>query len=217
MAKVDVLIPTFNRGAMLKEAVQSILRQTMSDFRILIWDDGSTDGSTDPKALPSDPRIVVLNRGGENQGIAHARTQLLAAVEAPFACWQDSDDLSSPDRLMKMLAHLEKSGADIAFSYIYFFNGNVTRKHWHLRKVDTSRYGPAKPGFGLDGNMTHPTAMFRRCLCRYPVPDIGRAYGTDRFWLVSLIQAGVKFSHLTEPLYFLRRHPSRVTKQRRGG
>jgi len=201
---------------MLREAVESILRQSMRDFRIVIWDDGSTDGSTDRGALPSDPRILVLNRGGQNCGIAKARSQLLAAVTAPFVCWQDSDDLSVPQRLEKMLAHLEASGADMAFSYLTAFRGSLSRRHWRLRKVDVAKYRADAVGFGLDGgNMTHATAVFKSHLCKYPVPTNGRAFGTDRYWLSTLIRGGVRFSCLPEALYFMRDHPGRVTAGRR--
>lgn len=219
MAKIDVLIPTFNRGVMLREAVQSILNQTMQDFRIIIWDDGSTDGSTEKEALPDDPRILVLNKGEENRGIAHARSQLLKQVEAPFAAWQDSDDISDPKRLEVMLKHLEDTGADFAFSYLYFFNGNVKRKHWHLHKVDTARYKALKDGgpehYGLKNNMNHPTAVFKASVTQYPVQPNGRSFGTDFLWVKSLLDSGVTFSHVSEPLYFLRRHSERVTGIRR--
>ena len=216
MAKVDVLIPTYNRGTMLQDSVRSILGQSFKDFRIVIYDDGSTDDSLDQ--LPSDPRIEVI-RGEENKGIAHARTQLLAQVEAPFCAWQDSDDISDPHRLRKMLDHIEEVESDIAFSYLHFFRGSFKRRHWHLYKVDTTKYKTPEQGgpdhYGLDGNMTHPTAVFRQAVVKYPVEDMRRPFGSDRFWLMSLLRAGFKFSYLPEPLYYLRRHDGRVTTRRK--
>ena len=221
MAKVDVLIPTYDRGSMLLEAVQSILKQTMQDFRIVIWDDGSTDGSTDDGALPSDPRIIILNRGGENKGIAHARNQLLGVIEAPFACWQDSDDIATPDRLAKMVAHIEKTGSDVAMSYLNFFNGALNRKRWYIYRVDTIKYAipdekGQPPGYGMLNNMTFATCIFKASLKEFPF-DRTRVVAEDMDWFQSLLRAGKTFSTLPEVLYFVRRHPGRITFMARDG
>lgn len=215
MAKVDVLIPTFNRGVMLREAVQSILKQTMQDFRIIIWDDGSTDGSTEKEALPDDPRIIVLNRGGENKGIAYARNQLLKQVEAPFACWQDSDDISTPRRLEIMLKHMEETKADVAMSYLNFFNGALSRKRWYPYKVDTAKYAIPDangnpPNYGMNNNMTFATCFFRGDLKVFPF-DETKIVAEDHAWFRSLLHAGKKFATFPEALYFARRHPGRIT------
>jgi hypothetical protein len=114
-----------------------------------------------------------------------------------------------------MVRPLEETGADIAFSHMFFFNGNLGKRHWHLRKADTSKYSVNAPEYGMANNLNHPTAVFRKSICRFPVPEIGRTFGTDRFWVASLIKAGVKFSSLFEPLYFLRGHDARVTHQRK--
>ena len=210
MARVDVLLPTYNRGEMLLESVRSILGQTIQDFRLVIYDDGSTDRSIE--RLPKDPRIVLL-RGEENQGIAFARNQLLQHIESPFCCWQDSDDVSDPTRLAKMLRLMKSTGADVGLSYLYFFNGSVQRKHWHLYKVDTTRY--AVPGkeegpqdFGIYNNMTFATCFFKKELKVFPF-DLTKRISEDAQWFRTLIQAGKTFVTLPEPLYFARRHAGR--------
>jgi len=213
VAKVDVLIPTYNRGNLLREAVASILRQTMGDFRILIWDDGSTDGSTDEGFLPKDPRIEIYNREGSNKGIAAARNSLLDLVEAPFCAWQDSDDIAHHERLEKMVFALRNTRADLAMSYLYFFNGSWKRKRWHpYSKIDTTKYDPDAVECGVDGNLTHATAVFRPHLKEYRC-DTGRIAGSDYLWVKSLVMAGVSFTTVPEYLYYARRHSGRINNQ----
>ena len=214
-ARVDVLIPTFNRGGMLPECLRSILNQTEQDFRIVIFDDGSTDGSTDPGVLPPDPRIEVI-RGDTNRGIPYARNKLLEAVRAPYACWQDSDDVAHLKRLEIMVALLEKTQADVASSHLYFFNGHVARKHWHRYKVDTGRYAvPDENGhpkdYGLPNNLAFATTFFRREVASYKF-DLSKPIAEDYDLFRRLIRDGVKFATCETPLYFARRHPGRITE-----
>ena len=214
-AKVDVLIPTHNRGTMLLECLRSVLSQSEQDFRIVIFDDGSTDGSTDLGVLPDDPRIVVM-RTPTNRGIPYARNRLLDAVQAPYACWQDSDDVSHQKRLKTMLGLLEDTGADLALSHLYFFNGAVSRKHWHRYKVDTSQYQiPDEDGephdYGLPNNLTFATCFFRQAITEYkfnPIKIIAEDYDLFR----RLLDDGKTFATHPEPLYFARRHPQRTTQ-----
>lgn len=218
MAKVDVLIPTWNRGGLLGVAVQSILTQTEQDFRIVIYDDGSTDGSVE--ALPKDPRIVLF-RGEKNKGIPYARNQLLSHIESPLCCWQDSDDIAHPERLKKILQHMVETGADVGLSYLYFFNGALNRKRWYIYKADTSKYAvPDADGnpadYGIYNNLTFASCFFKGNLQGYPF-DLTKRVSEDYEWFRTLIRAGKTFTTLHEPLYFARRHPARTSTLFRGG
>jgi len=214
--KLDILIPTYNRGDLLRDCLRSLLRQTFGNFRIVIWDDGSTDGSTDPENLPDDPRILVLNRGGKNCGIPVARNSLLRLVEAPYFCWQDSDDLSDRKRLETLLAFMyENEEITGVFTPLYFFNGSWSRKHWHLYGVDTSRWGrPTRErpeDYGLDNNCTFATSLYRRVASEV-LFDTSKPVGEDYDWIRRLLRAGHTFGSVQEPLYYARRHANRTTE-----
>ncbi len=93
---VSAIIPTFNRGWILKEAVQSVLDQTYHPMEIIVVDDGSTDDTREILQSFGD-RITVLfqeNRGvsaARNLGIKHSQGELIALL--------DSDDLWTPDKI----------------------------------------------------------------------------------------------------------------------
>jgi glycosyltransferase involved in cell wall biosynthesis len=103
---IDVLIPTYNAANTIRSAVKSIQQQTISDIRILIVDDGSTDRT--PQILASlaqsDARIEVLSKANSgivdalNFGLSHCRSKILAR--------HDSDDLADPERFARQLSYL---------------------------------------------------------------------------------------------------------------
>ncbi len=72
--KVTVLMPVHNGQQHLREAIESILKQSFTDFEFLIIDDGSTDGSTAIVKTYNEPRIRLI-ANTENQGTVHVLNQ----------------------------------------------------------------------------------------------------------------------------------------------
>lgn len=105
---VDVLIPVFNAAKTIREAVESIQAQTFQDIRIVVVDDGSTDGTTTILAemAQADPRIEVVSQQ-ENRGIVDALNTGLSYCRSEFLARHDGDDLADPDRLAKQIAFLQ--------------------------------------------------------------------------------------------------------------
>jgi len=106
MPKVSVIIPTFNRKNMLKEAIDSILAQTYSDFELIIVDNCSTDGTERMVAGYHDERIRYFRNSNNgiiavnlNYGIKRARGEYIALC--------DDDDIWMPDKLSKQVASLD--------------------------------------------------------------------------------------------------------------
>ncbi len=95
MADISVVIPTFNRGRMLKEAVDSVRRQTADNYELIVVDDGSTDGST--QFLDRHPDIRCIRQ--DRRGVSAARNAGIAAANGRFLAFLDSDDLWQPQKL----------------------------------------------------------------------------------------------------------------------
>jgi glycosyltransferase involved in cell wall biosynthesis len=106
MPQVDVLIPAYNAQATIRDAIESIQRQTFSDIRIVIIDDGSTDNTASllRDMAAGDSRIFVLSK--QNSGIVDALNDGLAICNAEFIARHDADDLAYPDRLAVQIAYL---------------------------------------------------------------------------------------------------------------
>ena len=106
---LSVVLPVYNGLPYLKEAVDSILQQTLSDFELLIIDDGSTDGSSALLSDYSDPRVRVIRTS--NQGIVPALNLGVREARSPIVARMDADDVALPTRLHKQF-HLWHATTD---------------------------------------------------------------------------------------------------------
>jgi glycosyltransferase involved in cell wall biosynthesis len=95
MLTVSVIIPTFNRAGMLKEAVASVLAQDYDGIDLIVVDDGSTDDTE--KVLGTLPDICVLRQ--RNRGVSAARNAGIKKASGTFIAFLDSDDLWLPQKL----------------------------------------------------------------------------------------------------------------------
>jgi glycosyltransferase involved in cell wall biosynthesis len=101
--EVSVVIPTYNRCAMLLEAIDSVLAQSAAAFELIVVDDGSTDGTQDHlERLGKTIRIERI----EHRGPAAARNRGVALARAPLIAFLDSDDLWAPTKLERQLAFM---------------------------------------------------------------------------------------------------------------
>lgn len=102
--EVSVVIPTYNRAAMVREAALSVLAQRGVDFELIVIDDGSTDGTAgDLARLREESGGQVRIERIENSGVAAARDRGVALARAPLVAFLDSDDLWMPDKLARQL------------------------------------------------------------------------------------------------------------------
>lgn len=108
MVKISVLSPVYNTALYIEECVQSILRQSFSDYEFLICDDGSTDDTLKILSSFRDPRIRIL-KNKRNEDIPRTRNSLLQEAKGKYIAWLDADDVAYPDRLERQLAFLEKN------------------------------------------------------------------------------------------------------------
>ncbi len=106
--RVSVVMPVFDPDpAYFRQAVDSILRQTMADLELLIVEDPSPRPAAGLLAQWNDPRIRHLLRG-ERGTLVESLNQGLAHAHAPWVARADADDICEPDRLQKQLAFLEQ-------------------------------------------------------------------------------------------------------------
>ena len=102
---VSAIIPTFDRWPMVKEAVESVLRQSCRDFELIVVDDGSADG-TASKLTGSgfDLRLIYQTR----KGVSAARNLGVQSARGKYVAFLDSDDLWQPRKLEIQLAYMEQ-------------------------------------------------------------------------------------------------------------
>ena len=107
---LTVLMPVYNAEKFLKDSIGSILKQTYSDFELLILDDGSTDNSLKIiKAYAKEDKRIKILVNKTNQGEAKCRNRLLKNSKTEFIAWMDSDDISLEDRLQTQMDFLKQN------------------------------------------------------------------------------------------------------------
>jgi glycosyltransferase involved in cell wall biosynthesis len=94
--QVSVIIPTYNRGWIIKEAIDSVLAQDYKDFELIVVDDGSTDNTSGILASYGNNIRVHFQ---ENKGVSAARNRGIAEASGQFIAFLDSDDLWLPRKL----------------------------------------------------------------------------------------------------------------------
>jgi glycosyltransferase involved in cell wall biosynthesis len=104
--EVSIIIPTYNRGWILKEAIDSVLSQGFSDFELIVVDDGSTDDTRE--ILDSYDRDIIVVRQ-LNQGVSAARNRGIAGSRAQLVAFLDSDDLWLPQKLTRQVAFFQSN------------------------------------------------------------------------------------------------------------
>jgi glycosyltransferase involved in cell wall biosynthesis len=103
---VSVLMPVYNADRYVAEAVESILKQTFTDFEFIIINDGSTDNSLQllEKYANQDARIKLVSR--ENRGLINTLNEGLALAQAPLIARMDADDVAFIDRFQLQVSFM---------------------------------------------------------------------------------------------------------------
>lgn len=113
MAAISVIMPTFNRAAFLVEALGSVLAQTCPVHEIIVWDDGSTDGTREAVAGLSGTSVPVRYFHGPNAGKSRALNQAMTETSGTHVWICDDDDLCRPDATERMLAEMTRSDVPV--------------------------------------------------------------------------------------------------------
>jgi glycosyltransferase involved in cell wall biosynthesis len=111
---ISVVMICYNHEKFIKQAINSILSQTFSNFELIIVDDGSTDNTVKIIGEYQDNRIILLEQ--QNSGPSIALNNGLDKSRGQFIALMSGDDVSLPDRLMTQMEQLVSHSADIVFN-----------------------------------------------------------------------------------------------------
>jgi glycosyltransferase involved in cell wall biosynthesis len=108
MPRISIVMPVNNCRDFLEESVRSLLAQTVTDFELILGDDGSDDGSGAllDRLAAEDERIRVIRRPSRS-GLAASANWVVAHARAPLVAIAHADDVSSPERLERLGAFLD--------------------------------------------------------------------------------------------------------------
>lgn len=134
MAKVTVLMPTYNVASYVKAAIDSVLNQTYSDFELLVIDDCSTDDTVEEVRKIEDPRIRIV-QNERNLGLAENLNRGLSLITTEYVARMDGDDIALPHWLESEITFLEAhpevgvcGGGGVRFGTM---NSTIRFSEWH--------------------------------------------------------------------------------------
>jgi hypothetical protein len=154
---VTVLLPSHNAAAWLRDAVDSVLRQSFRDFELLIIDDGSTDHTDRLLSAYSDHRIRVF-RHARNQGLIASLNRGIGLAKGRFLARMDADDVAHRRRLGLQVAFMD-ANPEVGICGTWF----RLRRGWRRFTVRTPRnHHEIAARLFFRSAFGHPTVMLRR-------------------------------------------------------
>jgi glycosyltransferase involved in cell wall biosynthesis len=221
--KVTVLIPTYNYGRFIAEAIRSVQAQTLQDFEIIVVDDGSTDDTQAVLAGFDEPRLRVVRI--PNSGVAVARNTGLEQARGQYIAQLDADDRWRPTMLERTVALLDAE-PDVCAVFTDFVRFDETRQ-WPQTQfafIPELVTVPTRPATGGGGrvfqgdtfvtalNLSQYPAYLQATLLRAErVRDLrfppGVVQSEDLFYMLRVYQRGPA-AFIPEPLVEVRRHSS---------
>jgi glycosyltransferase involved in cell wall biosynthesis len=137
MARVSVIIPTYNAEKFIAQTIQSVLEQTYQDFEILVIDDGSPDRSVEVCQQFQDDRLRIIRQ--PNRGVPGARNTGIRAAKGEFIALLDADDIWLPEKLATHVQHLDQRpevGISFSYSALIDDNGALTGLYQKPKRMD---------------------------------------------------------------------------------
>jgi glycosyltransferase involved in cell wall biosynthesis len=120
--KISVIMPVYNVQKFVKQAIESVLSQKLTDFELIIINDCATDNSLGICQQIHDPRIRIINHV-ENKGLAAARNTGIRHALGKYVAFIDSDDMWHTEKLQRHCTHLDENPkVGISFSRSSFMN-----------------------------------------------------------------------------------------------
>lgn len=206
---VTVLMPVYNGAPYVGVAIDSILRQSLTDFEFLIIDDGSTDGSADIVRTFADHRIRLLVHT-ENLGLIATLNHGLAIAKGKYVARMDCDDISLPQRLEKQCAFMDMHPEfGICGTWVKTFGG----------AKDVTICFPTEPNkirciTFFNSCISHPSIMIRLVAFKQNGISYNPLYRHAEdyaLWVEAMRHFPV--ANMGEVLHLYRQHPGQVTVQ----
>lgn len=218
-AAIEVVLPSFNGALFLEEQLQSIHAQTLRPLRVLLRDDGSSDGTLqllDRMQQRYGSWLQLLPADG-NLGCTANVNALLEASEAPYVALADQDDIWLPHKLEASLAELQLLEQRLSPQTPLLVHSDLQLADAHGRPLpkrywQTQRLDPTRTGLRdllLTNVVTGCTVLANRALLREALPIPPEALMHD-WWLALIAAARGAIGVLPEPTLLYRQHSHNV-------
>lgn len=212
MPLISVIIPTFNRSKFLSMAVNSVLRQSIQDFEIIIVDDCSQDDTSEIVDSIKNKKIKYI-RHTANKGESGSRNTGISHSDSEYIAFLDDDDEWYVNKLERQISVIRDNPGDFGAVYTGFFYRDIVTGN------SIGQFAPREHGY-----------IFNELLCSNCVPGGGSTillkrecfeeaglfdpeFKTCADWDMWIrISRNYKFAYVKEPLIYYNQHGNNVTK-----
>ena len=211
MVKISIIIPVYNAEMFIEQAIQSVLAQTLSDYELIIVNDGSTDNSGNIiRKYMVDPRVKYYFQ--DNFGESYARNVGLKKAIGEYIAFLDADDIYSIEKLEKQILFLnthQQYDAVYNDAICIDVNGNEIGYLKSEEKIEDSKNLLA---YILYRQIIPASAsmMFRRKSIQDIYYPEEYRFAEDYAFILKVAEK-CRIGYLNEPLYFYRRHNNNLT------
>lgn len=210
--KIDILMATYNGENYLKEQIDSILNQTHQDFRLLISDDCSQDGTRQilKEYVEKDNRVVVFLQT-KNLGVVKNFEYLMEKVENEYFMFSDQDDIWQNDKIKRSIEQIIKTNSDLVYSDLEVVNQDLDvlyQSYWKLKGFEkkVKKYNDFKSLY-LNNFVTGCTMLVKSKWLEkiLPLPHKSK-YILHDYWTALVVSKFGKMTYLDQPLVKYRQH-----------
>jgi len=209
---VSVIMPVYNGGDYIGQAIENVLSQDYLNVELIIIDDGSTDNTKEVISRYDDKRIRYLYQ--ENNGVSRARNRGIGHAQGAYIIPLDADDMMASASITKHLQAFDNHpDADLVYSDVLLIDEN----NKPLRVMKKPEYHDRKHLIRDLFRAGHPIVPFRLGIRRGVFDKIGLydenlLVGEDYDMMRRLVKAGLKVHHLGEALHWRRVQPHSLTR-----
>lgn len=207
--EVSVIIPTYNCGAFIQGAIDSVLKQTSQDYEIVIVDDGSTDNTKEILAQYfQDERVRYFYQ--RNKGVPASRNTGIRLARGTYILWLDADDELAPTAIRKFLESAKAHNAQLVIS-------DICRIENGVREVQKAILPSREPLRDTLKSMAYFRFFTKEILQSIGMYDEEQKYYEDMEIYIRLFAGNPFFSYVNEPLYVYKIRKHSMTKQSNKG
>ena len=217
--KISVILPVFNQEMYIRNAIESVLNQSMDDFELIVVNDGSTDSTPDIINEFDDSRIHVINQ--ENRGPGASRNRALKKAQGEYVMYLDGDDWYHPEALETAYNEAKNRNTDLTFYQMinyYDVTGEIYENDWfNMTTFDESFenrvFSPDEtPGSIFDLSVgvcqkIYKTSFLRRIDAKFPEG----IFFEDMPFFYYVYLKSERISIIKKHLYYRRKHDASIT------
>ena len=207
---ISVLMPVYNGEKYLREAIDSVLAQTYTNFELLLINDGSTDSSKDIILSYSDPRIRYIENE-QNLKLIATLNKGIDLAKGDYIARMDADDVCMPNRLLTQLRFMQKHPQiDMCGSWALRINsaGQITGK---IKNIHTPGLLSCVTFFTCP--FVHPVTFFKSEVLKNNLYSIEALHTEDTELWNRLRQRGYRFANIRKYLLKYRWHSENISGQ----